>query len=383
MVRPSRKILLIGSAALVLLSACGAKPEEAVPPPAGVAVSVATEGPVQLADSLPGRVVAFRTAEIRAQVGGIVQRRLFTEGAIVRAGQPLFQINVAPFRAEAESASAALQRAVAVRDRARLQAERLAPLLEADAVSRQTYDNAAAELAQAEADVAAAQAALARRRLDVGFATVTAPISGRIGASSITEGALVGTADAAALATVQQINQVYVDVRQPASRLEALRGAGQGTNQVEILDGDGKSIGLTGRMLFSDLRVDPETGDVTVRVLVDNPSQRLLPGMFVRARLPRGAEQVLPRIPQQAVIRSGAQATVMVVNAEGKAVSRPVEVGDVVDGHYVVLSGLRAGERVVVEGQDRVQPDQTVSVRPWRSPVAATPAPAAAPAAVN
>ncbi|MEN5231056.1 efflux RND transporter periplasmic adaptor subunit [Brevundimonas naejangsanensis] len=328
-------------------------------------------GHVQLSDSLPGRVVAFRTAEIRAQVGGIVQRKLFTEGAVVRAGQPLFQINAAPFRAEAESASAALQRAVAIRDRARLQAERLAPLLQADAVSRQAYDNAAAELAQAQADVAAAQAALARRHLDVGFATVTAPISGRIGASTVTEGALVGTADAAALATIHQINQVYVDVRQPASRLEALRDAGQGVNTVDILDSDGKPTGMTGRMLFSELSVDPATGDVTVRVLVDNASQRLLPGMFVRARLPRGAEKILPRVPQQAVVRAGAQATVMVLAADGKAVSRPVELGDVVDGDYVVLAGLKAGERVIVEGQDRVQPDQPVVAEPWKAPSAA------------
>lgn len=329
---------------------------------------------MQFSDSLQGRVVAFRTAEIRAQVGGIVQRKLFTEGANVRAGTPLFQINAAPFRAEADSASAALQRAIAVRDRARLQVNRLAPLLDADAVSRQTYDNAASELAQAEADVAAAQASLARRRLDVGFATVTAPIAGRIGASTITEGALVGTTDATALATIHQINQVYVDVRQPASRLETLRGAGQGSNRVEILDGESRPTGLTGRLMFSELGVDPATGEVTVRVLVDNPSQRLLPGMFVRARLPRGAEKVLPQIPQQAVMRNGPQATVLVVAADGKAVSRPVELGDVVDGRYVVLSGLKAGERVVVEGQDRVQSGQLISAKPWKTPTASAPA---------
>jgi len=374
MMRPSRKTFLIGGAALVLLSACGTQPEQVAPAPPAVAVAAVTEGPVQFSDTLQGRVAAFRTAEIRAQVGGIVQRKLFTEGARVQAGQPLFQVNAAPFRADSESAAAALQRAVAVRIRARLQADRLAPLLEADAVSRQSYDNATAELAQAEADVAAAKATLARRRLDVGFATVTAPIAGRIGASTITEGALVGTADATALATIHQIDQVYVDVRQPASRLETLRFAGQGSNQVEILDGEGKPTGLTGRLLFSELRVDPTTGDVTVRVLVDNRSQRLLPGMFVRARLPRGAKTVLSQIPQQAAVRSASQATVMVVGADGKAVSRPVQLGDVVDGKYVVLSGLRAGERVVVEGQDRVQPGQPIAARPWNAPTASAPA---------
>lgn len=371
MMRQSRKTLLGCGAALVLLAACGAKPEQEASAPPTVAVATVQAAPVQLSDDLPGRVVAFRTAEIRPQVGGIVQRKLFTEGTVVRAGQPLFQINAAPFRADADSASAALQRAVAVRDRARLQVGRLAPLLAADAVSRQTYDNAAAELAQAQAEVAAGQASLARRRLDVGFATVTAPISGRIGASSITEGALVGAADAAALATIHQINQVYVDVRQRAARLEALRGLGQGSGVVDILDSEGKPTGLTGRLLFSDLSVDPSTGDVTVRVLVDNASQRLLPGMFVRARLPRGAAQPLPTIPQQAVVRNGAQATVTVVKADGKAASRTVTVGDVIDGRYVVLSGLKAGERVIVEGQDRVQPEQAVVAKPWKAPVAA------------
>lgn len=378
MTRPSRKSLLVGGAVLVLLTACGQQPDQGAPPPVSVTVATAVASPVQLADSLPGRVVAFRTAEIRAQVGGIVQRKLFTEGAVVRAGQPLFQINASPFRAEADSASAALQRARAVRDRAKVQTDRLAPLLEADAVSRQTYDNAAAELAQAEADVAAAQAALARRRLDVGFATISAPISGRIGASAITEGALVGTADAAALATIHQISQVYVDVRQPASRLEALRGAGESSAAVDILDSDGKPTGLVGKLLFSEMNVDPATGDLTVRVLVDNADQRLLPGMFVRARLPRGAQQTLPRIPQQAVVRSGGQATVVVVTTDGKTASRPVELGDVIDGQYVVLSGVKAGERVVVEGQDRIMPDQPVSAKPWKAPTA--PANAAPPA---
>lgn len=382
MVRPSRKTLLVGGAVLVLLSACGDRSGQGAPPPPNVTVAKAVASTVQLADNLPGRVVAFRTAEIRAQVGGIVQRKLFTEGAVVEAGQPLFQINAAPFRSEADSAAAALQRARAVRDRARLQTDRLAPLLEADAVSRQTYDNAAAELAQAEADVAAAQAAVARRRLDVDFATVTAPISGRIGASSITEGALVGTSDSAPLATIHQISQVYVDVRQPSSRLAALRGAGQSTAAVQILDGDGKPTGMTGKLLFSELNVDPATGDLTVRVLVDNADLRLLPGMFVRARLPRGAAQVLPRIPQQAVMHGGGQATVMVVALNGKAAARAVEVGDVIDGQYVVLSGLKAGERVVVEGQDRIVPDQPVSARPWKAPAAPPPVapPAAAPA---
>lgn len=375
MTRPSRKHVLVGGACLALLAACGEKPAEGGPAAVEVTAAVATSGPVQLTDDLPGRVLAFRTAEIRPQVGGIVQRKLFTEGAMVRAGQPLFQINAAPFRAEAESAAAALQRARAVRDRSRVQVQRLEPLLAADAVSRQAYDDADAALAQAEADVAAAQAALNRRRLDVSFATITAPISGQIGASAITEGALVGAADTTALATIQQINQVYIDVRQPAARLEHLRGAGQSQAAVEILDADGKPTGLTGRLLFSEVNVDPATGDLAVRVLVDNASNRLLPGMFVRARLPRGAEQVVARVPQQAVVRQGGQATVMVLSADSKgAVARPVQLGDVVDGQYVVLSGVKAGERILVEGQDRVVPGQPLNVRVWRPKAASAPA---------
>lgn len=372
--RLSLKNTLMAGSIAALLAACGAKQEEGEAPPPTVAVATVSSGTVQLSDSLPGRVVAYRTAEIRAQVGGIVQRKLFTEGSVVRAGQPLFQINAAPFRAEAESASAALQRARAARDRAKLQVDRLDSLLGTDAISRQAYDNAVADLAQADADVAQAQASLARRRLDVGFATITAPISGRIGASAITEGALVGTTDAAPLATVHETGRVYIDVKQPATRLEALRNAGRGPDTVEILDRDGEPMGLTGRLLFSEMSVDPATGEVTVRVLVDNADQRLLPGMFVRARLPRGPEQTLPMVPQQAVTQKGDKASVMVVGQDRVPVQREVTVGDVVDGQYVVLSGLNVGERIVVEGLDRLAAGQAVSVRPWKA--ATQPAPA-------
>ena len=373
-IRLSLKNTLMAGSIAALLAACGAKQEEGETPPPTVAVATVSSGTVQLSDSLPGRVVAYRTAEIRAQVGGIVQRKLFTEGSVVRAGQPLFQINAAPFRADAESASAALQRARAARDRAKLQVDRLDSLLGTDAISRQAYDNAVADLAQADADVAQAQASLARRRLDVGFATITAPISGRIGASAITEGALVGTTDAAPLATVHETGRVYIDVKQPATRLEALRNAGRGPDTVEILDRDGEPMGLTGRLLFSEMSVDPATGEVTVRVLVDNADQRLLPGMFVRARLPRGPEQTLPMVPQQAVTQKGDKASVMVVGQDRVPVQREVTVGDVVDGHYVVLSGLNVGERIVVEGLDRLAAGQAVSVRPWKAPTQPAPA---------
>lgn len=367
---PSLRILLVAGVAATL-SACGGQGGEGdqVGSRPEVAVAPVVMGPVSLTDDLPGRVLAVRTAEIRPQVGGIVLRRLFAEGGEVRAGQPLFQINPAPFRADADSAQAALQRAEATRDQARVQAERLKPLIDVDAVSRQTYDNAVATLRQAEADVAAARAALARRRLDLDFATIRAPIAGRVGAAAITEGALVGAGDAAALAVVQQLDQVHVDVRLPVDRLQALQAAGAA--RVEILDGNGAPTGLAGRLLFSELLVDAGTGDVRVRVLVDNPGKRLLPGMFVRVRLPRGPERGMARVPQQAVAFAEGRAQVVVVDASGAAEIRPVTVGPVIDGQYVVTSGLAKGQSVVVEGRDRVTPGQPVKATAWARSAAA------------
>lgn len=335
-------------------------------------MAIATSGPIQLTDDLPGRVAPVRVAEIRAQVSGIVQRRMFAEGALVREGQPLFQINVAPFKAEADSASAALRRAEVIRDQARIQLDRLNLLLEADAVSRQAFDNAEGALAEAEAEVGVANANLARRKLDVGFATITSPISGRIGISNVTEGALVGQNDANPLATVLQTTEVYVDVSQPATRFASLREAGgQGPESVQILDAGGLPLGLTGRLLFSEMVVDPGTANMKARIVVDNASQKLIPGMFVRARLARGPEKLLPRIPQQAVVFAGGKPQVMVVAQDNTAQVRDVEVGDVVENQYVVVRGIRAGESVVVEGRDRVMPAMPVQATPWQ-PAAAS-----------
>lgn len=381
MSRSLRAVLATGTAALAIaIAGCSANSEPAGEAPAPeVSVAPATLGPVQLTDNLPGRVVAFRVAEIRPQVGGIIQRRLFTEGAMVRAGQALFQINSAPFRAEADSAAASLQRAEVTRDKAKTQLDRLTSLVEIDAVSQQAYDAAAGALAQAEADVGVARANLSRQRLNVGFATITSPISGRIGATNVTEGALVSESGTTALATVQQIDRVYVDVSQPAARFEALRQMGQGSTMVELLDGNGEPLGLTGRLLFSELVVDPGTDDMKARILVDNARGRLLPGMFVRARMPRGPEQNLPRVPQQAVAFSGGKPQVMVVDAQGNVATREIVVGEVVDNQYVVLSGLRANETVIVEGRDRAAMGGRVTPVRWRpaAPRAAAPAAAA------
>lgn len=378
MPRAPRTLLIApAAAALLALVGCGSAEQAASAAPPVVSVALATSGGVQLTDTLPGRVAALRVAEIRPQVSGVIQRRLFTEGAVVRTGQPLYQIDPAPFRAEAASAAAALRRAESIRDSARIQRDRLQPLLEADAVSQQAFDDAEAALSQAEAEVGVARANLARRNLDVGFSTVKAPIGGRIGASRVTEGALVNANGGEALATVNQIDQVYIDVFQPASRMEALRELGAGSTVVQLLDDAGRPLGVTGRLLFSELVVDPATGDMRARVLVDNAAARLYPGMFVRVSLPRGPEQSLLRVPQQAVFRAAGQSQVMVVSPDGKKVeTRAVEVGDVYDNQYVVRSGLSAGDRVVVEGRDRVRPGAPVTAQPWR-PAVRTTSPAA------
>ena len=378
----SKKNLLI-AAALCGLAACSKPaPEEGAAPPAAVTVLKLQAAPVVLSDELPGRVAAFRTADIRPQVGGIVLRRQFEQGADVKAGQKLFQLNPAPFQAEVDSAAAALQHAVATAKRAGSQADRLKPLVEADAISRQAYDDAVAQREQAAATVAQARAALARRRLDLAFASIEAPIAGRIGSELVTEGALVGLADAAPMARIQQIDKVYVDVRQPASALAALQASGPaGVDRlpVTILGADGRPHSLAGRILFSGISVDAGTGDATIRVLVDNPQRQLLPGMFVRARIARAVQADGVLVPQQAVLRaSDGQAQAWVLDGAHKASLKPISVGDVVNHQYVVSGGLKAGDTVVVEGQERLQPGATAAPQPWKPAVVATAAAATA-----
>lgn len=351
--------------------------EEGMPP---ARVTVMTLAPTELVvdEDLPGRVAALRTAEIRPQVSGILQRTLFSQGAEIQAGTALFQINPAPFKAEVETAAAALQRARAVLDRARIQAERLAPLVRAEAVSRQVYDDAVSQREQAAADVAQAQAVLARRQLDLRFATVEAPISGRIDQTLVSEGALVTSTDASPMATLQQIDQVYVDVRQSAASLERLRealeargGPGDGGLPVQILGSSGKPYGLHARILFSGINVDAGTGDVLLRVLVDNPERRLLPGMFVRARVVRAHYPAALAVPQQAVVRAGEAASVWVIDEQQQAKRIAVELGELVDRRYRIAAGLGAGQRVVVEGIERLEEGAAVDPRPWQPSVAA------------
>lgn len=354
-----------------LLAACSA--QEAPPPvaePPLVSTLRVQLRSLQTDDDLPGRVAAVRTAEIRPQVGGIVQRRLFEQGAEVKAGQVLFQINPAPFKAEVDNAEASLKRAVAALERARQQTQRLEPLVDADAVSRQIYDDALSQRNQAAAEVEQARAQLARRRLDLEFATVRAPIGGRIGEEMVTEGALVASNDATPMARIQQIDQVYVDVRQPASMLEAIRASagrgGEAPGKVSILDAQGRPYPVGGRVLFSGVNVDVGTGDVVLRIRVDNPARHLLPGMFVRAQVPRGGPVEGISVPQQAVVRAGdGQPRVWTLDAEGKARQHIVRVGKVKAGEYPVESGLTAGATLVVEGQDRLRAGEPARAQAW------------------
>lgn len=355
-------------ALVVAMTACSSPetPPEAVPK---VSVLTVAAQRVQRDDELQGRVSALRTAQIRAQVGGIVRKRLFEQGAEVTAGQALFQIDPAAFRADVDSALAALQRSEAALSRSRVQAQRLQALADAQAVSQQHRDDATFEYEQARAAVAEARAILARRQLDLRYATVSAPIDGRIDQAMVTEGALVGAADSEPMALVQQIDQVYVDVRQPASQLPQVRqGVGDGgALPVAIIGANGQLHEQAGQLLFSGINVDARTGDVVLRVLVDNPNRELLPGMFVRARVPRGAASQAPLLPQQAVLRSaGGQAYAWVVGDDGKAVIRTLEIDGSVDRQWIVRSGLKAGERVVVEGQERLQEGRLVETSPWQ-----------------
>lgn len=371
--KPQRFRGAVAILALFVLAGCA--PYEMPPSaPPQVSVTTLTMRNLELSEELPGRVLPVRMAEIRAQVSGIVQGRLFEQGAEIKEGQGLFQINAAPFKAEVDVAAAALRRAESVLVRAREQATRLEPLVSADAISRQVYDDAVAQRDQAAADVAQAAAALARRELDLKFALVDAPISGRIDQTFVTEGALVGPSDANPMARIQQIDEVYVDVRQPASTLDAWRSAFATREaagemlSVVILQANGEPYDLTGRVLFSGINVEPSTGDLLIRVLVANPKRELLPGMFVRTRVPRGRYTDALTVPQQAVVRSGGRAFVWVVDAGNKASLSPVELGERVDQTYRLISGPKAGQKIVVEGMDRLAEGTVVVPSDWQSP---------------
>lgn len=369
--------------AITLLAGCTQTAPEAQAPAPVVTTITLTAAPLALFDNLPGRVAPVRTAEIRAQVSGIVQRRLFEQGADIKPGQTLYRINAAPFKAEADIAAASLQRMDAARKRAITELERLAPLVEAGAISRQAYDDAVAQRDQAAADAAQARATLARRKLDIGFATVEAPIAGRIDQALVTEGALVGPNDASPMARIQQIDKVYVDLRRPAASYEALRealaaeaGKAGDSTPIAILRSNGAAYRATGRVLFSGATVDAGTGDVLLRILVENTDLQLLPGMFVQARVPRERYSHALTVPQQAVVRIDGKPHVWTLDADNKAHLASVALGNLDQRRYHVRAGLLAGQRIVVEGMARLAEGIEASPRPAKAGAGAA-APAA------
>lgn len=361
----------------------------AMPPPAVGVVTVAATS-VPLYTELPGRVEAARSAQVRARVTGIVQKRLFTEGSDVKANQPLFQIDPAPYQATLASAQAQLARANAALGQSRALAARYKPLREANAISQQEYDNAVAGQASAEADVAAARAAIQTAQLNLGYATVRAPISGRIGRALVTEGALVSAVEATQLATVQQVDPAFVNVTQPVNELRRLReqlSSGRATATgdrvpVEVLLDDGRPLGRSGHLLFSDLQVDATSGQVLLRAEVPNRDQQLLPGMYVRVRLAQASLQQALLVPQQAVTRGTQGDTLFVVGADAKPQQRTVKVGSAQHGQWVVLEGLKAGEQVIVDGFQKMRPGAPVKPVPWTGAASAA-APAAAASAAS
>lgn len=368
----------IAAAVLVLslLAGCGKNPSEApgaAMPSPEVGVVTVTPQPLALAAELPGRLEASRIAEVRARAAGIVLKREFREGSDVRAGDVLYSIDPAPLRAALASAEAALAKAEANLAQARVKAERYGPLVQTHAISKQDYDDAVAARDQAVADVAAAKAARETASLNLGYATVTSPISGRIGRALVTEGALVGQGEATALATVQQIDPIYVNFTQSSAEALGLQralasGRVQGSRQAEVtlITEDGLEHPHPGKLLFSDLSVDSSTGAVALRAEVPNPERLLLPGMYVRVRLAQAVAAEAITVPQQAVSRGPQGATVMVVGADGKAAVRPVEVGGAHGDAWLIRSGLAAGEQVVVDGLQKAQAGAPVSPVAWR-----------------
>src|SRR6186713_2376291 len=344
--------------AAALLVACG-KDAGGPPPPPEVSVITLAPRAVAITDQLPGRTTAFRVAEVRPQVTGIVQKRLFAEGTEVKAGEQLFQIDAGSYRAALSSAEAALKRAEAQAVTAKLLAERYEPLIAANAVSKQENDEAIAARARADADVAEARAAVDTARINLVYTQVLSPITGRIGRALVTEGALVTSAQQNALATVQQLDPIYVDITQSSTemlRLQRQLASGElvktDDNEAEVgltLE-DGTPYAERGKLKVSEVSVDPGTGSVVLRAVFPNPKRELLPGMFVRAQLTRGTRSAALLVPQRGVVRNPkGDATVLVVDKEDKVAEKVVTADRAINGEWLITAGLEAGERVIVD----------------------------------
>ena len=388
----------LGIAALLLtLAACGggggeqAQGKGGPPGPMPVGFVTLREEPVTLTVELPGRTAASETSEVRPQVNGLVRARLFTEGDYVRQGQPLYRIDAAPYEAQVASARAALSRARASIASSAALARRYGELVKINAIARQEYENALTASNQAGADVAAQSAALRSAQIDLARTTITAPISGRIGRSVFTTGALVSAAQAEPLATIQRLDPVYVDIQQSSADLLRLREqivaggltrGGAGGARVRLRLETGSVYPREGTLRFADVTVDPTTGSQTIRATFANPNGLLLPGMFVRAELVEGVQGRAILVPQRAVTRNErGQATVLVVGRGDTAELRPIQTSRTVGANWLVTGGVRPGDRVIVEGAMMLRPGMPVRPRPWTDRPAARPAAGPAPAA--
>lgn len=370
----------VGVFVAAALVACGKPPEQRAMPPVAVTVVTLKTEALTLTRELPGRTTPFLIAEVRPQVSGIVKERLFNEGARVEAGAPLYQLDDATYRAETESALAALARAEASLESAQLKAKRAAELIKIRAISTQDHDNAVATLREAEADVGVAKAALQQTRVRLGYSRISAPISGRIGKSAVTPGALVTANQTEALATIQQLDPIYVDLSQSSGELLALRKVlGDDMKSakdypVTVLLEDGSTYAHEGKLTFADVSVDPATGSFALRVVIPNPERQLLPGTYVRARIGSGRLEQALLAPQQGISRDPkGNASAMVVAADGTVEARSVQVERTVGDRWLVTGGLQAGDRIVVEGLQKIRPGAkvTASEAAAATPVAA------------
>ena len=369
-----------------MMTGCGKKNASSGPPQAGPPeVSVVTVQPqrVALTTELSGRVSASLTAEVRPQVGGIIQKRLFTEGSDVKAGSVLYQINPSSYQATYAGARAALSRAEANLVPVRLKADRYKELVKINAVSKQDYDDVSAAQKLAEAEIESAKASLETARINLAYTKITAPISGRIGRSAVTNGALVTAGQATPLSTIQQLSPVYVDVTQSSSemlRLKQALASGQlkgngGQAKVKLILEDGTPYPLPGSLKLTEAFVDPSTGSVTLRTLFPNPKQMLLPGMFVRAVLEEGVKEQGILVPQRGVTRNPkGEAMVMVVGAEEKVEPRVIKADRTVGDSWLVTDGLKVGDRIILEGIQRARPGTAVKAVPFGSKPEAAPA---------
>ena len=386
---------LTAAALLLALGGCGSSGGQsgqggpggqAAPPPPPVGFIVVQQTPVSLTTTLPGRTAPFETSDVRPQVNGLIRARSFVEGDMVRAGQPLYRIDPAPYEAQVASARAAVARAQSTIASSGALARRYGELVKINAIARQEFENAQGSAAQARADVAAQQAALRSAQIDLARTTVRAPITGRIGRSLVTTGALVTSQQSNPLTTIQRLDPIYVDIQQSSADLLRLREqimsgkiSRDGAARVRVRLETGNLYPIEGTLRFADVTVDPTTGSQTIRALIPNPKGLLLPGMFVRAELPEGVQANAMLVPQRAIGRDErGNPTVMVVGAGNKVEVRPITTSRTQGDNWIVTGGVKPGDRVIVEGAMMLRPGMPVTPKPFSDKPAAGAAPAQA-----